>query len=171
MLRGGDMFGVMHNKIAIFDNKILETGSYNWTHAADTWHWENAMFHAEQARIRAYQAHWDWMWSISSKIPNKGPALPTPIAEGEPRPELPPAPDDNERPVYFNGDFLPAQTFSPGRVTAHLERAIDLSKTSLDLANFSFTSEVLRDALMRANGGFPDRSVLGVLRRLGQRKA
>ncbi len=150
MLRGGDMYGVMHNKIAIFDHKILETGSYNWTHAADTWHWENAMFHAEQARIAAYQAHWDWMWSIAAKIPSKAPALPTPIPEGEPRPNLPPAPDDNERPVFFNGDFLPAQTFSPGRVTAHLERAIDLSKTSIDLANFSFTSEVLRDALLRA---------------------
>jgi len=150
MLRGGDMFGVMHNKIAIFDNQILETGSYNWTHAADTWHWENAMFHAERARVAAYQAHWDWMWSISAKIPNKAPAMPTPIPEGEPRPNLPPAPDDNERPVYFNGGFFPAQTFSPGRVTAHLERAIDASKTSIDLANFSFTSEVLRDALMRA---------------------
>jgi len=150
MLRGGDMFGVMHNKIAIFDNQVLETGSYNWTHAADTWHWENALFLAEQARIRAYQAHWDWMWSISSKIPSKAPALPTPIPEGEPRPSLPPAPEDPERPVSFNGETFPGQTFSPGRVTAHLERAIDASRTSIDLANFSFTSEVLRDALRRA---------------------
>lgn len=150
MLRGGDMFGVMHNKIAIFDNKILETGSYNWTHAADTWHWENAMFLAEQARIKAYQEYWNWMWSISSKIPSKAPALPTPIPEGEPHPSLPSAPEDADRSVTFNGVSLPAQTFSPGRVTAHLERAIDASRISIDLANFSFTSEVLRDALLRA---------------------
>ncbi len=152
MLRGGDMFGVMHNKIAIFDGQILETGSYNWTHAADTWHWENAMFHAEQSRIKAHQAYWNWMWSIASKIPKKAPALPTPIPEGQPHPALPPAPQDPERPVRFNGEAFPGQAFSPGAVTAHLVRAIDASRTSIDLANFSFTSEDLRDALLRAKG-------------------
>jgi phosphatidylserine/phosphatidylglycerophosphate/cardiolipin synthase-like enzyme len=150
MLRGGDMYGVMHNKIAIFDGKLLETGSYNWTHAADTWHWENAMFLAEQARIKSFQAYWDWMWSISSKIPAKAPALPERIPEGQERPNLPPAPEDPSRPVSFNGQAFPAQSFSPGNVTSHLERAIDASHTSIDLANFSFTSEVLRDALLRA---------------------
>lgn len=150
MLRGGDMFGVMHNKIAIFDGRVLETGSYNWTHAADAWHWENAMFHAEEARIKAYQAYWNWLWSISSKIPNKAPAAPTPIPEGQPHPGLPPAPQDDARPVSFNGEAFPAQAFSPGGVTAHLVRAIDASRVSIDLANFSFTSEDLRDALLRA---------------------
>ncbi|MCM2304541.1 MAG: phospholipase D-like domain-containing protein, partial [Elusimicrobia bacterium] len=150
MLRGGDMFGVMHNKIAIFDGGVLETGSYNWTHAADTWHWENAMFHAEQARVKAYQAYWDWMWSISSKITSQAPALPTPIPEGEPHPGLPPAPQDPGRPVLFNGEAFPAQAFSPRGVSEHLVRAIDASRVSIDLANFSFTSEELRDALLRA---------------------
>lgn len=150
MLRGGDMFGVMHNKIAIFDGKVLETGSYNWTHAADAWHWENAMFHAEQARVKAYQAYWDWMWSISANIPRRAPARPQPVPEGEPRPILPPAPEDADRPILFNGETFPAQAFSPGRVTAHLVRAIDAARTSIDLANFSFTSEDLRDALLRA---------------------
>ncbi|UPT74179.1 MAG: phospholipase D-like domain-containing protein [Elusimicrobiota bacterium] len=82
MLRGGDQFGVMHNKIAIFDGKILETGSYNWTHAADAWHWENAMFLAEASRVAAFQSYWDWMWSISSAIPKKAP--PVPVFEGSP---------------------------------------------------------------------------------------
>ena len=150
MLRGGDMFGIMHNKIALFDGQVLETGSYNWTHAADAWHWENAMLHAEQARIKAYQAYWDWMWSLASKIPSRAPPLPTPIPEGQPHPNLPPAPQDSARPVLFNGEAFPAQAFSPGGVSAHLVRAIDASKASIDLANFSFTSEVLRDALLRA---------------------
>ena len=97
MLRGGDMFGVMHNKIAIFDGQVLETGSYNWTHAADTWHWENAMFHAEQARIKAYQSYWRWMWSISAAIGNKAPARPVPIPEGQPHPSLPHAPGNPRR--------------------------------------------------------------------------
>lgn len=150
MLRGGDQFGVMHNKIAVFDGKILETGSYNWTHAADTWHWENAMFHAEQARVDAFQSYWNWMWSVSSKIPKKAPPIPT--FEGEPasRPGLPAAPQDPSRPVRFNGIELPGQAFSPAGVTEHLVRAIDAARETIDVANFSFTSEALRDALLRA---------------------
>lgn len=150
MLRGGDMFGVMHNKIAIFDGTVLETGSYNWTHAADAWHWENAMFLAEQARVKAFQAYWEWMWSISARITSQAPPRPEPIPEGQPHPGLPPAPQDPARPVSFNGEAFPAQAFSPLGVTAHLVRAIDASRASIDLANFSFTSEDLRDALLRA---------------------
>lgn len=150
MLRGGDMFGIMHNKLAIFDDQVLETGSFNWTHAADAWHWENAMFHAEQARVKAFQAYWDWMWSISSRIPKQAPPRPEPIPEGQPHPGLPPAPQDPARPVIFNGESFPAQAFSPFGVSAHLVRAIDASRVSIDLANFSFTSEELRDALLRA---------------------
>ena len=52
--------------------------------------------------------------------------------------------------MLFNGQTFPAQAFSPAGVTAHLERAINATRVSLDLANFSFTSEVLRDALVRA---------------------
>lgn len=151
MLRGGDMFGVMHNKIAIFDGQVLETGSFNWTHAADTWHWENAMFHAEQARVRAFQGYWNWMWSLSSNIPKQAPPRPEPIPEGQPHPGLPePAPSDPSSPVVFNGQVFPGQAFSPYGVSAVLERAIDASLVSIDLANFSFTSETLRDALLRA---------------------
>ena len=151
MLRGGDMYGVMHNKIAIFDGQILETGSYNWTHAAETWHWENAMFHAEQARVAAYQSYWNWMWSVSSRIPGKAPPLPERLPEGAPpRPSIPAAPQDPARPVLFNGQSFPGQAFSPAGVTAHLARAIDASQVSIDVANFSFTAEDLRDALERA---------------------
>jgi len=151
MLRGGDMHGVMHNKIAIFDGMILETGSYNWTHAADAWHWENAMFHAEQARVDAFRAYWNWMWSVSSRVPRKAPPLPERLPEGAPaRPSIPGAPQDPSRPVLFNGQSFPGQAFSPAGVTSHLVRAIDASRTSIDLANFSFTSEELRDALERA---------------------
>ena len=35
-------------------------------------------------------------------------------------------------------------------MSEHLVRAIDASRVSIDLANFSFTSEELRDALLRA---------------------
>lgn len=39
---------IMHNKFAIFDNKDIETGSYNWTSSATKSNAENCMFFAEQ---------------------------------------------------------------------------------------------------------------------------
>ncbi len=150
MLRGGDQFGVQHNKIAIFDGQILETGSYNWTHAADAWHFENVMFHAEAARVSAYQAYWGFLWEKSVKIPKKAPAIPEPLPEGAPRPGLPPAPQDPGRPIQFRGQDFPGQAFSPAGVSAHLIKALDLATQSIELAMFSFTSEELRDALVRA---------------------
>ncbi|UPT74180.1 MAG: phospholipase D-like domain-containing protein [Elusimicrobiota bacterium] len=52
--------------------------------------------------------------------------------------------------MSFNGEAFHAQVFSPGRITAELVRAIDASRERVDVANFSFTSEALRDALLRA---------------------
>ncbi len=40
----GDKYeGIMHNKFAIIDNKILITGSYNWTHSAEKLNDENLL--------------------------------------------------------------------------------------------------------------------------------
>jgi phosphatidylserine/phosphatidylglycerophosphate/cardiolipin synthase-like enzyme len=40
----GDKYeGIMHNKFAIIDNKILITGSYNWTHSAEELNNENLL--------------------------------------------------------------------------------------------------------------------------------
>jgi len=40
----GDKYeGIMHNKFAIIDNKILITGSYNWTHSAEKLNNENLL--------------------------------------------------------------------------------------------------------------------------------
>jgi|CXWL01.1.fsa_nt_gi phosphatidylserine/phosphatidylglycerophosphate/cardiolipin synthase-like enzyme len=149
MLRGSDQYGIMHNKFAVFDGKVLETGSFNWTRAADTLNWENAMFLAQKARIVAYQIYWDWMWSIASEIPSRAPPAYAPSDDGS-FPSLPPAPQDSDRPIVFNGETFPAEAFSPGGVTAQLVRAIDASRKTIDLAVFSFTSDQLREALLRA---------------------
>jgi phosphatidylserine/phosphatidylglycerophosphate/cardiolipin synthase-like enzyme len=40
----GDKYeGIMHNKFAIIDNKVLITGSYNWTHSAEELNNENLL--------------------------------------------------------------------------------------------------------------------------------
>jgi len=47
--------GVMHNKFAIFDNKLLVTGSYNWTNNAEHNNYENAVFISDPEVIKQYQ--------------------------------------------------------------------------------------------------------------------
>jgi len=36
--------GLMHQKFAVMDHKVVLTGSYNWTVAADRWNDENLLF-------------------------------------------------------------------------------------------------------------------------------
>ena len=46
--------GVMHQKFAIFDGRLLVTGSYNWTDAAERRNSENALFLDEPALVARY---------------------------------------------------------------------------------------------------------------------
>ena len=47
--------GIMHNKFAIFDGKLLVTGSYNWTNNAEHNNYENAVFIIDPNAIKQYQ--------------------------------------------------------------------------------------------------------------------
>ena len=147
MLRGGELHGIMHHKFAVFDGKVLETGSFNWTHAADAWHWENALFHDDARRVAAFQSHWAWLWDIAEEIPDRAPRRHEP---GEILPGAPPAPQHPEPSVRFHDLELPGQAFAPAGAAEHLIKAVDRTERTIDLANFSFTSIVLRDALVRA---------------------
>lgn len=55
--------GSMHHKFAIFDGKLLEFGSYNWTYSADNLNYENAVFTSAPELISAYQSEFDRLWS------------------------------------------------------------------------------------------------------------
>ena len=139
-LRGGDAHGAMHNKFALFDGKLLETGSYNWARAADRSHFENALFIDHAHRLEGYREMWKWMWEQSKPLGDQAPSGP----RGTP-------PADPARPVSFRGETLPAYAFSPkGGAEAWLLRAVDAARESIDIAMFSFTSPDLRAALLRA---------------------
>jgi hypothetical protein len=56
--------GIMHNKYAIFDGETLLTGSYNWSLAAETRNFENAIFIYDSATVSSYQANFNSIWSI-----------------------------------------------------------------------------------------------------------
>lgn len=63
--------GIMHNKIAIIDGRILFTGSYNWSKAAEETNQENLLeFIDEKEIIKVYQERFDYLWEYNSE--NKG---------------------------------------------------------------------------------------------------
>ena len=59
----GNGRGLMHHKFAIFDGKILVTGSYNWTDSAERFNHENALVLGDSALIRRYQAHFERLFN------------------------------------------------------------------------------------------------------------
>src|SRR5207237_1338332 len=48
---------IMHNKYAIFDSRVLLTGSYNWSETAETRNFENAIFIREFTIVNSYQGY------------------------------------------------------------------------------------------------------------------
>ena len=63
LVKGKGRNGLMHNKFAIFDHKLLLTGSYNWTETAEHYNYENALFLHDKNLIKEYQAEFDSIWS------------------------------------------------------------------------------------------------------------
>ncbi|MBI5209712.1 MAG: hypothetical protein HY927_07070 [Elusimicrobia bacterium] len=142
-LRGTRSYGVQHNKIGLFDRKTLKLGSFNWTYAANNFNYENALFTTGSAYVAGFAAYWDYMW-----------ALARPFSAG-PTGEVPsggyPTPPACQGTVGFNGAQFPVCAFSPlGQTEARLLKAIELSKSSIDVASYSFYSVPLAQALVAA---------------------
>jgi len=68
-VRGGRTdTGALHNKFAILDGGLLETGSFNWTTNASVNSFENVVFTDNKAALKEYQSQFDWFYS-SSAVP------------------------------------------------------------------------------------------------------
>lgn len=61
-IRHGEGRGIMHNKFAIIDSKLLITGSYNWTYSAERFNYENAIFIIDPNVIKEYQREFNKIW-------------------------------------------------------------------------------------------------------------
>lgn len=58
--------GIMHNKTAIIDGRILFTGSYNWTKSAEEKNEENLLlFIDEEEIIKIYQIRLNYLWGFN----------------------------------------------------------------------------------------------------------
>ena len=62
-VRIGTQRGIMHNKFAIVDGKMLETGSFNYSDGASTKNNENQVYLANPAIVEAFRRRFEEIWS------------------------------------------------------------------------------------------------------------
>ena len=54
--------GLMHNKFAVIDNKVLITGSFNWTASAERDNQENLLIITDENVIKQYAQRFEMLW-------------------------------------------------------------------------------------------------------------
>ena len=62
----------MHNKFAVIDNKVLITGSFNWTSQAVNANQENIAVIENSHLVKLYNQEFEKLWSEFSKNTVKG---------------------------------------------------------------------------------------------------
>jgi cardiolipin hydrolase len=53
----------MHHKFAVFDKKVLLTGSYNWTRSASEYNQENVLITSYLQVVEQYNAAFEKLWT------------------------------------------------------------------------------------------------------------
>ncbi len=136
-------YGINHHKFAIFDGKMAEFGSYNWTYTSEQNHYENVLFTTDVDRVKAYQAAWKHLKAMSVGVEES--------ATKEWPKDVTPPPSDKKKTVSFNGTKLPGWIFTPTEgFEDSIAAAIDASKKTVDAAAFVLESRKIADALDRA---------------------
>ena len=143
-IRGYGDYGVNHNKIVIADKKTVTAGSYNWTFTATFNNMENSVLITDKKYAKGYSDYFEWMWKNGRTL-EQGKTLET-VQQG--KYGLPPQAHNIAK---FNGADVPAFIFSPGsRSEERLAAILDAAKETIDACTFSFSSEILANALINA---------------------
>ena len=143
-MSGWGKYGTLHTKIAIFDTKILYTGSMNWTDSNDT-NYENVLFLSDKDVLKTFQEYFRQLWSVATDF-SYGATDPLPVLPKDSMPKV-----KSVGRTSFNGLSLPVCTFSPKGGTAWwIMKAIDSAQSSIDVAMFSFTNGEFIDHLSSA---------------------
>lgn len=58
----GDETGLMHNKFAVIDGKVVITGSYNWTTSAEKWNYENLLIIPSARVAELFEREFNRLW-------------------------------------------------------------------------------------------------------------
>ncbi len=143
-LKGISYYGIMHNKIGIFDSQVLATGSFNWVFTADNANHENIVFTVDKYEVEGYKKYFEWMWDYSRDI-SEGPYDSTyPYDYFGTPPSITPS-------LNFNSVCLPVFTFSPhGNVKDVTISGINAAKKEIKAAIFSLYSQNIANALIEA---------------------
>jgi hypothetical protein len=65
-----DVDKMVHHKFCIIDNKIVVTGSYNWTYYAEQRNWENVIVISEPEAVNAYIQEFDKIIGYHERVEN-----------------------------------------------------------------------------------------------------
>ncbi|MBI4387091.1 MAG: DUF1669 domain-containing protein, partial [Elusimicrobia bacterium] len=143
ILRGMWRYGIMHNKFMVFDGKVAEFGSYNYTWTTENHHFENAKFTNDAKHVAALAAFWNYMREHSVAFDQ---------ARGHLWPEsLPPPPADPTPSVRLHDILLPTFFFSPGGSGEDwIVKAIEAARESIDVSAFMLDSTRIARALAAA---------------------
>ena len=143
-IRGYGDYGVNHNKIVIADKKTVTAGSYNWTFTATFNNLENSVLITDKKYAKGYSDYFEWMWKYGRTLEDG--KTPETVPQG--KYGLPPQAHNIAK---FNGADVPAFIFSPGsKSEERLAALLDAAKESIDACTFSFSSEILANALINA---------------------
>ena len=58
----------MHNKFALFDGRLLETGSFNYSYGAELRNFEEVRFTTEEIHVQAYSVYFDKLWDLGEAL-------------------------------------------------------------------------------------------------------
>ena len=58
-------YGIMHHKFMVVDDKLVATGSYNWTASAQKWNRENLLVINSSSLARKYTREFDKIWETT----------------------------------------------------------------------------------------------------------
>jgi phosphatidylserine/phosphatidylglycerophosphate/cardiolipin synthase-like enzyme len=71
-LRFGHQRGIMHDKFTIIDEKMVETGSFNYTNHASQANNENQVYLANPEIVKRYHTRFEEIWNEASQEPLRG---------------------------------------------------------------------------------------------------
>ncbi len=64
-LKRGSRGGLMHNKYAIVDGKVVLTGSFNWTRSAETRNDENLVIIRSEEVAERFERNFEKLWNLA----------------------------------------------------------------------------------------------------------
>jgi phosphatidylserine/phosphatidylglycerophosphate/cardiolipin synthase-like enzyme len=58
----------MHHKFVLLDDRIVLTGSYNWTFASEEQNYENLLILQDRTLIDQYRQEFDSLWASADEV-------------------------------------------------------------------------------------------------------